>query len=213
MHFKCFMRSFERARSRRSKRYTSFWSMSDWLMAIDMMLVCGREVWLSENERLTICSAEEPTPCCILPASQNIDFLIFQNFTQNWWITNSLFPCPSAVFSCPGHIRPSFCWYTALWPLSHPFWLLILRILHQIGVNWADDWSERLNTHQYTAHPNNQWSQHDTKISIRIHWCTATAAMCQSAVMSRLQIRSFRYSVGNVINRYLTDMNENEFSR
>lgn len=40
MHFRCFMRSFDRAVSIRSNKYTSFCSMSDWLNAIEMMLVC-----------------------------------------------------------------------------------------------------------------------------------------------------------------------------
>lgn len=38
-HFRCFIRSFDRAESSLSNRYTSFWSISDWLNAIEMMLV------------------------------------------------------------------------------------------------------------------------------------------------------------------------------
>lgn len=43
IHFKCFMRSFDRAESSLSKRYTSFCSISDWLNAIDIMLVCRKK--------------------------------------------------------------------------------------------------------------------------------------------------------------------------
>lgn len=48
MHFKCFIRSLERTVSMRSNKYTSFCSMSDWLNAIEIMLV----YWPNEMENI-----------------------------------------------------------------------------------------------------------------------------------------------------------------